>query len=1517
MQRYSKVIKFLGRFFWVIFFVITVFLMSAYFAIQSYSFQSWAAQQAAKSLSKSLGTAVNIEGLEIDLINRVKLKNVFVADSLNDTLIYAKTIEGKLNYISLSKTKVSIHSLRLADATVTLKRHKGTRRYNFDFLVDYFSPKQTIKMDTTPSPWKIMPGDIVLERVNFNYLDEKFAHRTQPNLINYNYIRTSTISAVFSNIKFSNDTLRTSIKNLSAFERSGIHLKKMDANIIYTPKRLWVDDLSLSVDSSYYSGKLRFDYDAFSDFEEDFEGRVYMRFNVDSALLNSKDIAKYAPELKDLNMLVKLKGDIRGKVDNLIGSNIVLDYSKDTHFEGDISFENLTHASDLYMHIKAKDLTTSKQDLESIPLYPFTDHEKIELPKEIAALGKIKFKGVYDGFIEDFSIKGIALTDAGNADVNISIVLPEGKTKDMTYVGNIATTNFSISKFLKLPVAIDNISSNIRIKGKGLGGKQSSIAFDGSLLNITYNNYQYKNVNLDGSFNEEILKGKFKSDDPNAKFDFDGEINLSRKISDMHFVARIDNLDLSKLHFIKGKDQYAISTLAYINVKANSIDDATGRINFDNTFIRKNTNKVYDLSTFDLTLDQANIFKKLRLNSNFAELNLSGLYTLSNIANDANYLLSRYLPALTFIDTQKKRFVTTDTFSFNCKFKNFNKYADLYLPEIGIAKGSEVVGHYNGLSNTCDVNIQSSLIRYTSFHAKNVKGIINTTGDSIGSNLDATSIIYKDSTGIDSVRLFASALKDRLGFNLNWHNETMKLNSGKIIGETKFISSSQFNTQITSTNVYINDSLWYLEKPALAECDTSSIRISNFKVKSGNHAITADGLISENPNSVLNLGLNDFLLDIINPIIKPYDLTVNGKASGVAQIRNVYSDLNMAAQLNFSKLYFKNEFLGDGILNSIYDKTKNSFVLDGYLSRGLKDDKQALIKNLEFKGSYNPSALTDNFDIDVKLLAISLNLINPYVESIFTVNGGKVSGNMHVSGSPENPILEGKLDLQAVKNLVIGYLNTSYSVNGAIVFEKYQIRLDDIVLFDQYGNTGKIYGNLFHESFRNLTYDIDITTKELMVLNTNVNQNKYFYGKAFGTGYTSIYGSPNDVHLDINMKTTNGTVLYLPFDGYKEVDESDYIIFLKKDSLKASAKTPDSDFGLDLKMQVQATEAAEAQIIFDSRSGDGIKAKGDGIINMNIDSKGKFEMFGDYTISSGDYLFTLQDVLRKKFVIDKGSSIKWFGDPYNAEIDVTAIYKQRAALNTLLPPSIQQATPSTGANAQTNTAKLTAPVECKMKLKQNLFQPDISFELNFPTLPENDDRKTQLVSVLRDELELNRQVFSLLLLNSFVTPLKYTGSANSDAGISAGGSAGSTASEFLSNQVSNWLGKLNTGLDIGVNYNSSGTSNQQVNLALSKQLFDDRLIIDGNVGVNNQAAAQGASSFIGDVQLEYKVSEDGRYRVKAFNRTNDIVSTTTNGGGQFTQGVGVSIKEEYNTVPELFVVYMERIRKVRKVKKQK
>jgi hypothetical protein len=490
MQRYGKVIKFLGRFFWVIFLIFSVLLVTIYFGIRSYSVQTWAAQKAAESLSKELKTKVTMEGLEIDLFSRLKLKNVFLADSLQDTLLHAKVIEIKLNYLSLSKTTVSIKSILISDATVTLKKYKSPRRNNFDFIANYFSPKKKVEKETSQSPWKIIPGQIILNDVDFNYLDEKYADRTKENAINYNYIKTKHVSGIISQIKIAVDSISANIKNLSALERSGIVLKTLNTTLLFLPKQLVFDSLEIASNDSKYFGRASFDFDSFSDFQDDFEGKVYMRYRIDSSLVYSKDISFYAPELKGMDLSIQLKGDLRGKVDNLKGKNIVFDYGKDTHFDGNISFENLTHADDLYMHIKANDLTTSKQDLENIPLYPFIEKEKISLPKEIAALGKIKFKGVYDGFIEDFSIKGKAMTDAGSADVNIAIELPNGKTKNMTYDGVIATSDFSISKFLKLPFAIDNISSKINLKGKGLDGKNANIVFEGELLNITYNNYQ-------------------------------------------------------------------------------------------------------------------------------------------------------------------------------------------------------------------------------------------------------------------------------------------------------------------------------------------------------------------------------------------------------------------------------------------------------------------------------------------------------------------------------------------------------------------------------------------------------------------------------------------------------------------------------------------------------------------------------------------------------------------------------------------------------------------------------------------------------------------------------------------------------------------------------------------------------------------------------------------------------------------------------------------------------------------
>lgn len=332
--------------------------------------------------------------------------------------------------------------------------------------------------------------------------------------------------------------------------------------------------------------------------------------------------------------------------------------------------------------------------------------------------------------------------------------------------------------------------------------------------------------------------------------------------------------------------------------------------------------------------------------------------------------------------------------------------------------------------------------------------------------------------------------------------------------------------------------------------------------------------------------------------------------------------------------------------------------------------------------------------------------------------------------------------------------------------------------------------------------------------------------------------------------------------------------------------------GFNLTMFVNVTPEAQAQIILDKKTGDVLNVQGQGDLLLKINTLGKFEMFGDYVITNGNYLFTLENVINKKFEIDAGSSISWSGDPLNAEIDVVTSYRQRASIAPLL----------------NDTTKGRFPVDCKLKISGRLFSPNVKFAIDFPNLDAT--YRAKIDNVLSDEAELNRQVFSFLLFRSFVTPLIY----NTSGGVTAGSAAASTGTEMLSNRVSEFLntyfGNL-TGirdLQLGLNYRpGSQNSNEAVDLALSKQFLNNKITVDGNFGVNNNQT-KNSNGLIGDVNIDYKLSADGRYRLKGFNRSNDITQVTT-AGGQYTQGVGIFYREEFETFDQLFKRYLAKFKK--------
>ncbi|MFL5753269.1 MAG: translocation/assembly module TamB domain-containing protein [Bacteroidia bacterium] len=1497
MNKAGKITRFIWRTLKYSFLVVFLLLIVLVIAIQTSSVQTFLGQQASSWLSKELKTKISIGKIDIEFIKTAVLKEVYIEDLHKDTLLYAGTIRCDLGNFSYNQKKLTIKELSLQNIDAYLIKYKGDSTFNYQFISDYFSPKDTVR--DTAAAFKIIYGDLVLKNVNFRYKDENDTAVTKG--MNFADLDLKSVSGKISDIDIVKDTIRVNIQNLSAKEKCGLDLQQLNTLATISPLGVKMDSLLLRTDRTYLHGSyymLTDSYESYNDFLE----KVYLRANLrDSTHINAADIAYFVPDLLGMDEVVYLAGKIRGSVSSLHGDNIVLKYRKNTSFEGDFSIEGLPKMEDTYLHFEFDNLSTTRTDLVQVSVPPFDKKKKLSLPENIGKLGLIRYKGKLDGFINDMAAYGTLRTAIGT--VSTDIGLSQEKGKPLAYHGKVRTENFRLGELLGNP-EIGALTLDAKVKGKGVDLETLEANLEGHIASVVIRGYAYKNIVLTGDFKNKLFNGKFESRDENADLDFYGSASFVNKIPDLDFIATVNKMDFSKLNFFKQDSTSDFSSQISINLKGDNLDNLTGRINFDNT-IYKTAGKEYKLSTFDLILEQNTPVKTIKLNSGIADIKMNGHFDLSRLGNSVNQYLYNYFP--TFIQQNKDiaaRYY--DNFEFKIKIKKFNNINGLVLPDLQISPNTTIEGSFDAANNKMNLLMNSEQINYKSQGVKNFKVDVTTLENGINITTTADRVNLADSTSFGNFRLTTLAYDNRSEFTLDWDNQSKQRSSGEVGGKLVF-SKSSFEMELQKFGVYVNDSLWVMKGDNRFKMDSSGVfNFHEFIFTNNSQSIKIEGLVSKNPKDQLTVMFDNFKLNQLNPVLKTVNLELEGSVSGTSIVSDLYHKVIFSSTLEFTKLLINKKSIGTGEINSFFDKSKDVVSLNGHFKKDYGVSGEVNFNNLQFAGYYYPNRKENNIDLDCQLQAIDLSIIQPYLKGILTLKRGYVNGSLKVAGSVNKPLLNGKLALVSVQNVRVDYLNTYYSVNGDITIEPDRIGLDGVYLYDMNGNSAVVWGNIFHDNFKNIKLDFDINATKFMCLNTNYIINPSYYGKAFITGNVGLYGTPEFMNMDINVKTEKGTQFNIPLSGPAEVGENDFIRFVKADSAGKNSGNDKNDLsGMNLNFNLEATPDAEIQLIFDEKAGDVIKAKGRGNINMNINTKGNFEMFGLYTITDGSYLFTLENFINKKFDVENGSTIKWSGDPYNADINITADYKQRASLAPFFPSVSSTAGSSTTASATTTSGgdnNKRYPVECKLFMRGKLLSPDITFGIGLPTV--NDAIRQQVLGFINNEQELNRQVFSLLLLKSFVTPL----ALSNQSGVSAGSAVGSNATEMLSNQLSNWLSQLATNIDVGVNYRpGSALSNEELDLALSTQLFNDKLSIDGNVGVNNNTQTK-ASSMIGDLNVDYKLSEDGKTRVKVFNRSNDTYQITTS-GGQFTQGVGVFFREEFDTRGELYRRYLAKLKK--------
>ncbi len=1441
-------------------------------------------------LSEKLHTKVVIGNVQIDFFRKIILENLYIEDLHHDTLLYARKIKVGIGEISLKKQKIYIRDIILLNTKAKLIKYKQEENLNFQFIIDAFTSADTVTK--TKSPWSIRFKEVSLINTDFTFKNEHDTIATSG--INYTDLYVKKINGKFTEINLIKDSILAKINYFTAVEKSGFELLSLSTNVHISPIGIILNHLKLATPKSTISTDLSFTYSNYNALN-DFIDSVKINAEFNHSHLELNDISYFSPELKGLYKNITISGKISGKISDLKGKKMQLQLADNTDFVGDIALTGLPNIEETFIYLNVIKLTTNYTDLIQFPIPPFIDHKKLDIPSNIAKLGTIKFKGTFTGLYNDFYAYGNLSTALGNVYSDLSVRHDFNKNNEL-YKGKLKSTNFNFGNFFDAKL-LGKVTMDVDVDGSGLTLEDVNAQLKGIINSIDFNDYSYQNVAIEGNIAKKIFNGKLNVKDDNIDFDFMGTVDIRNKLPKLDFVATLNSANLTKLHFVNTAQEAILSTKLNINITGDNIDDFMGQINLKNTIYKQGI-ETFKLGTFHLVSEEKNGLKSITLSSDLADANITGNFKLLQMPGEVGNIIHTYLPSIFRKTDSKKR--VYENFSYDVQFKTSTAFTRLFLPGIVIAPKTKLRGSIASDNNQLEINGNSSAIDIYGLRLKNWKISAKSEKSDFQLTTSCDHLFLTDSIELTDFSISSIIHMDSINLAMNWDNKTQKkLNKGNIKSFVYFAPNKKIEYKIMPSQFILSDTVWSINNTSRLVIDSTTIAVQDLVFEHGNQSLSLNGIISNNKTDQLKLNINNFNLANLNGLMKPFGVSLKGTINGASTITDAYHETVLATDLDFKSLGVNDTIIGNGTIKTVWDNTSEAVSLRGSFSK-------KNIPNILFSGFYYPTKTENNLAIEFNLQAIQMQLLKPFVHEYCSEFDGLISGKVNVTGSLQKPLLSGLINVKADR-VKVDYLNTVYRFTHDITIENNLFDIENMTIYDANNNTAIVNGKVYHTNFKKFQLDFDIQTNKFMCLNTTEISNNGYYGKAFATGMINIFGFTDNVLIDANVKTekitsnnkadktnllskTDFTRIYIPLGGISEVSQNNFITFIKKENAINHNKYDVQLGGLILNFDIDVTPDAEIQLIFDQKVGDIIKARGNGDIKLTVNPQGDLKMYGDYIIENGDYLFTLQNIINKKFAIEKGSVIKWSGIPYKADLDINAIYKARASLSPFFD--------------STNTAidrKKRYPIDLKLNMTGDLLSPTINFDIGIPTV-DAETRQT-VSSYINNETEVNRQVFSLLILNSFVTPYQLE---NGSTGVpDVGGVAGTNTSELLSNQLSNMLSKISKDFDIGVNYRpGDAISKEELAVALSTQLFNDKLSIEGNVG--NKPHSEATNNIVGDVTIDYKITDDGKVRIKAFNKSND--NNQTNSNGAYTQGVGVFYREEFNTIGQLYKRYLETIR---------
>lgn len=1452
----------------------------------------------AEELSDLLNTRVTIGRINIGLLNRIIIDDVLLDDQDEQEMLKVTRLSAKFDIMPFFKGKISISSVQLFGFNINLQKKTPDSPPNFKFVLDAFASNDTVKKDNSLD---LRINSILIRRGRMAY--HVLSEEETPGKFNAKHIHLQNIIANISLKALSKDSINLGIKRLSLDEKvSGFSLKKMSLKLVANSRQTSIDNFAIELpETSLKLDTIHLIYDSLKAFDR-FTEQVRFSFRTLPSQITLKDISPFLPALSHFKEPISLDMEVKGTVNQLTCSHLEITAdNRQFRLKGDVALQDLSHPQDAYVFGTLSELTATTRGVGF--LVRNLSHDYNGVPPVLERLGNVSFRGEVSGYFTDIVTYGQLHTDLGG--VNMDLKLSSDKSKGLfAYSGAVKTTDYKLGKLLANE-QLGEITFNLDVHGRHVTDRLPVVELKGLIASVDYSRYRYENITLDGEYKQGGFNGKVALDDPNGSIYLNGDVNVSSRIPTFNFQAIINKLRPHDLNLISKYPDTEFSLKLRANFTGGSVDEMIGEINVDSLEFMS-PEKQYFMNNMNIRASKQNNENQLRLTSEFLTASVEGKFQYHTLPASILNIMRKYVPSL--ILPPKKPIETHNNFQFDIHIYNTDILSTIFDIPLTVYTHSTLKGYFNDPLQRLRVEGYFPRLQYKNNFIESGMILCENPSNHIRARVRLTNLKKK---GAVNLSLDAQAKDDNISTTLNWGNSAAVTYSGQLAAVAKFLRTEgekpllKAMVEVKPTDIILNDTLWQIH-PSQVVVDSGKVDVNNFYFSHQDRYVRINGRLSDNPQDSVKVDLKDINMGYVFDIASiSDDVNFEGDATGTAYASGVFKKPVMN-----TRLFIKNFSLNQGRLGdlNIYGEWDNE-------NRGIRLD--ASIKDISttpsrVTGIIHPLKPESGLDLNIEANELNLKFLEHYMKSIANDIKGRATGKVHFYGKFKGLNLDGAVMTDASMNFDI--LNTHFAIKDTILLAPTGLTFNNIHISDMEGHSGRMNGYLHFQHFKNLNYRFEIQANNMLVMNTKESTDMPFYGTVYGTGNALLTGNAIQ-GLDVNVAmTTNRNSIFTYINGsVASATSNQFIKFVDKtprrtiqdsiqiisyyEQLQQKRQEAEEEQKTDIRLNilVDATPDATMKIIMDPVAGDYISGKGTGNIRTEFYNKGDVKMFGSYQINQGVYKFSLQEVIRKDFVIKNGSTITFNGAPLDANLDIQASYTvNSASLNDLIPEE------SSSIIQQPNVK-----VNCIMNLSGILVRPTIKLGIELPN--ERDEVQTLVRNYISTEEQMNMQILYLLGIGKF-----YTEDARNNQNSNV---MSSVLSSTLSGQLNNALSQVfeTNNWNIGTNLSTGdkGWTDMEVEGILSGQLLNNRLLINGNFGYRDNPMAN--TNFVGDFEAEWLINRSGDIRLKAYNETNDRYYTKTN---LTTQGVGIMYKKDFNKWSDLFFWNKWKLRNKRKQKEK-